>query len=381
MADVFDYLKWRGDLRLSQDGFNNIDAVILSRLSYIQLDGIVGDGEPLSLKAAADRFFADEKRPEQVLWKGDAELLRATADSNRFGDLTLSDYINIIDGDSRMQFSAVVIDLGGGRRFLSYRGTDNTLVGWQEDFAMFCHFPLPSQQKALDYFEAEAARFDGRFILGGHSKGGNLAVYAAAFCDDHLRGRIDAVYSLDGPGFERKNLENSAFEDICDKIHTYVPQSSVFGMMLEHQEAYTVVQSRRKGFMQHDIYSWEVDRTDLISLPKTTATSAFFDHTLTSFIDGMTFEEREQLAEGVFEILNSADVVTFDEMLENMMKSIGKFLGSMKNMDSDTRSLILSQIGKLLKHAGKNLSDVNPLRKQNRKTKAEKRRARSSVEK
>lgn len=368
MADVFDYLKWRGDLRLSQDGFNNVDAVILSRLSYIQLDGVLPDGETLSLREIADRFFADEKRPAQVLWKGDAELLRAAADSNRFGTLPLSCYVNIIDGESRMQFSAVLIDLGN-QQFISYRGTDNTLVGWQEDLAMFCHFPLASQQKALAYFEEQAARFDGSFILGGHSKGGNLAVYAAAFCSDSLRNRIDAVYSLDGPGFERKNLENSGFESICDKIHTYVPQSSIFGMLLEHQEAYTVVQSQRKGFMQHDIYSWEIDCTDLITLPQTTATSAFFDHTLTSFVDGMTIEQREQLADGVFEILSSADVVTFDEMLDNMLKNIGRFLSTLKNMDGDTRSLILSQFGKLMKSAGKNLSDVNPLRRQNRKRK------------
>lgn len=373
MANILDYIQWRGDLLLAQDGFHTVDAVILSRLSYLQFDGILGGEEAVTLRQAAELFFADDTRAAQVLWKGDAELLRAAADSERFGSLLLSGYVNIVDSETKMQFSAVVIDLGE-RQFISYRGTDNTVVGWQEDFAMFTHFPLPSQIKALAYFEQAAAKFAGRFILGGHSKGGNLAVYAASFSKQALRDRIDAVYSLDGPGFERENLADSAFDAIRGKIQTFVPQSSVFGMLLEHRENYTVIQSDRKGFMQHDVYSWSVDRTELIVLPKTTATSAFFDHTITDFFDGMSAADRERLADGVFEVLNSADVMTFDEMLERLMHSIGKGLDTMKNMDSETRLLIMKQVGRLVKSAGRNLNDVNPLRRQNRLTKDEKAR-------
>jgi len=373
MANILDYLQWRGDLLFSQDGFHTVDAVILSRLSYIQFDGILGEHETITLRQAAEAFFADEKRSEQVLWKGDAELLKAAAASDRFGWLTLSDYVNIVDSETKMQFSAIVIDLDG-RRFISYRGTDNTVVGWQEDFALFTQFPLPSQIKALEYFEQEAARFDGHFILGGHSKGGNLAVYAASFSEKALRDRIDAIYSLDGPGFERENLVNSAFDEVRGRIQAFVPQSSVFGMLLEHREHYTVIQSDRKGFMQHDIYSWNIDRTELITLPKTTATSAFFDHTITDFFDGISTADREQLLDGVFDVLNSADVMTFDEMIERALHSIGKGLDTMKNMDGKTRMLIMKQLGRLVKSAGRNLGDVNPLRRQNRPTKEERER-------
>lgn len=377
MANVFDYLQWRGDLLFSQDAFNTVDAVILSRLSYIKFDGIFGENDAVALKDAAKAFFSEQNRRDEVLWKGDAELLQAVAESKRFGDLTLSGYVDTVDSDSTMQFSALVIDLGD-RQFISYRGTDNTIVGWQEDFAMFSHFPLPSQKKALEYFEQMSHRFDGRFILGGHSKGGNLAVYAAAFCDDDLRDRIDAVYSLDGPGFESESLANSAFDKICDRIYTYVPQSSVFGMLLEHQELYTVVQSHRRGFMQHDIYSWEIDCTELITMPKTTATSAFFDHTITDFFNGMNTNDRQRLADGIFEVLNSAEVETFDEMLEHLMRCIGKFLGTMKNMNSNTRVLILKQVGRLLKNAGRNLGDINPLHHKSSRAKAQSRRIKNA---
>ena len=198
------------------------------------------------------------------------------------------------------------------------------------------------------------------------------ALFSAA-----LRDRIDAVYSMDGPGFERENLKNSAFDEIRGKIHTFVPQSSVFGMLLEHREHYTVIQSDRKGFMQHDIYSWSIDRTEPVTLPKTTATSAFFDHTITDFFDGMSRSDRVRLADGVFEVLKSADVMTFDEMLERLMHSIGKGLDTMKNMDGTTRALIMKQVGRLVKSAGRNLNDVNdvnPLRRKNRLSKEERER-------
>ena len=354
MANVFDYINWRGDLSMTADGFNTVDAVILSRLSYLQLDGIVSSGTALTIREAADRFFAYGSKTENVLWKGDAELLRAAADSGRFGGLKITNYVNIVDGSAWMQFAALTVALPDGRRFISYRGTDNTVVGWQEDFYMFCHFPFPSQKKALAYLEA-AAEGDGRLILGGHSKGGNLAVYAASFCTESIRERIDAVYSLDGPGFERKSLEGSGFCAIKERIHTLVPQSSVFGMLFEHMESYTVVRSSRRGFLQHDIYSWDVERTELITLPQTTATSVFFDRTLKEFIDGMSAEEKQRLISGLYELVTGADVDTFDEMADNLLKSIAKMLGSIKSMKPETRALILSQSGKLIKSAGKNL--------------------------
>jgi len=167
---------------------------------------------------------------------------------------------------------------------------------------------------------------------------------------------------------------NSAFDEVRGRIQAFVPQSSVFGMLLEHREHYTVIQSDRKGFMQHDIYSWNIDRTELITLPKTTATSAFFDHTITDFFDGISTADREQLLDGVFDVLNSADVMTFDEMIERALHSIGKGLDTMKNMDGKTRMLIMKQLGRLVKSAGRNLGDVNPLRRQNRPTKEERER-------
>ena len=155
MADIFDYISWRGDLSFEQDGFNELDALVLSRLSYLPFDGAVSFCmfDEITLEQAAMRVFATENYEENLLWKGDADLLKAAADSKRFGKILVSGYVNEVESDVSLQFSTITFEFLKKNYFISYRGTDNSLVGWQEDFNMFFTFPLPSQKKALDYFE------------------------------------------------------------------------------------------------------------------------------------------------------------------------------------------------------------------------------------
>ena len=155
MADIFDYISRRGDLTFEQDGFNELDALVLSRLSYLPFDGAVSSClfDEITLEQAAMRVFATDDYEKNLLWKGDADLLRATAESKRFGKILVSGYVNEVESDVSMQFSVITFEFLKKNYFISYRGTDNSLVGWQEDFNMFFTFPLPSQKKALDYFE------------------------------------------------------------------------------------------------------------------------------------------------------------------------------------------------------------------------------------
>ena len=298
MYNIFDYLEWRGDLTFAQTGICDADAVILSRLSYLPFDGAVSEkfDSYTTVSQAADRIFSGDT--PAFLWDGDDRLLSALAESERYRDLRLCGYVNEVDDERQMQFSAMVIELSDSLRFISFRGTDNTLVGWQEDFNMFFTFPVESQIEAKKYFDEVTARFGGRFCVGGHSKGGNLAVYVSAFSAPEVQDRIDAIYSMDGPGFELEHIKDSGFERIVGKISTYVPQSSIFGMLFEHEESYTVIKSSQKGFLQHDVYSWEIKRDSLVELRRTTGTSAFFDHTLTQFIGKMTPQERRQADKG-----------------------------------------------------------------------------------
>ncbi len=370
MASVFDYLKWRGDLKFSQDGFNDVDALILSRLSYLPFDEIVKDKEKVKIIDASNQFKKDDQREKKLLWKCDDELLFELANTERFSQLILSDYCNIVENDTQMQFSAVVIDLNEKCKFVSFRGTDNTLVGWQEDFNMFCTFPVPSQIKAVEYLENIAKGFDGELILGGHSKGGNLAVYASAFSSSSTQNKVKAIYNQDGPGFEQKVLEQENFSKFKNIIHTNVPQSSVFGMMFEHEEEFNIVKSNNKGFLQHDIYSWEIEGKKLVSLNNTTTLSVFVDHTLTQFVAQMTVDERKKFTEAVFYLLNSTENETFNEISEHIASSAGNILKSMKSLNSKDRALVLSSVLQFIKCAKNNFSDINPLKKENRQLKA-----------
>lgn len=364
MADIFDYIYWRGDLKITNESFTDIDGMILSRLSYLPFDGCVPEkpDEKVTLRQAAEKVLASEKNLSNILWKSDTELLKKTAESKRFGNLLVSGYLNIVEDNPQVQFAAVIFELDETHRFISYRGTDNTIVGWQEDFNLFFMFPLPSQELALSYFEDAVEKLGGSFILGGHSKGGNLAIYSASFCSRKYQKNILKIYNLDGPGFDREAISKSGFIYIRDKINTYVPQSSIFGMMFEHDESYTVVKSNRKGFLQHDIYSWEIEPTTFVTLNNVTNTSVFFDHTLTDFVEKMNNDERKAFSEAIFNILKNTEDRTFNDILANWFKDTGQILKSLKNLDSETRSLIASTILSFIKCAGNNFSDVNPIK-------------------
>ena len=366
MSDIFNYLEWRGDLTLEQDGFNDVDAVILSRLSYLPFDNIVKESldESITLKQAAELYLSGEEGGGKVLWKSDLELFKATAKSNRFSQMKLCGYSNIIVDRLEMQFSAVIIDMGNSVRFVSFRGTDNTLTGWLEDCNMYCMSPLPSQIKAADYLQKAAAHFDGKFMLGGHSKGGNLAIFAGGFCGKAVQERIISIYNLDGPGFEEKVLQTDGMRAVSDKIKTFVPQSSIFGMMFEHCEDFTIIKSRQKGFYQHDIYSWEVDNTNkLVTLCELTSTSAFFEHTMSEFVAQLSVEDRRELIEGVFSMLKSTEDKTFSEIVAHFTKNAPTMLNSVKSMNSKTKLLIISSLMRFIKCALNNFSDLNPIKR------------------
>lgn len=372
MANVFDYFEWRGDITIDKDGFNDVDAVILSRLSYLPFDGIVPRGvhNKILFTTAAQRFFENDEALKNTLWKGDETLMKSVSSNKRYKNMKFSGFVNIVDKEEQMQFAVIIIQIAKDRYYISFRGTDNTVVGWKEDCNMYYMFPLPSQKKAVEYLENVAKELNGTFILGGHSKGGNLAVYAAAFCSPSIQQRIEAVYNHDGPGFSHKAIETEGYQAIKDKIHTFVPQSSIFGMMFEHEETYTIIKSNQKGFLQHDIYSWEVKRNHLVHLNTMTGTSAFFDHTITQFVEKLSIEQREEFIEGIFSLLENTEDKTFNEIGSNWYKNSGGILKSFKNMDSKTRILILQTLLTFIKCAKDNFADINPLRKLHRKQKA-----------
>ena len=317
VPDMFDYLKWRGDILFSQLPPNPVDALIFATLSYVRFDGIV-PGEPgrqVSLAEAAGAVLSLTDLENRARVTRDLELLKAAASTPRFAEVELCCYKSVFLPEEEAQFAAVIFLPGDGSAFLAFRGTDRTLVGWKEDFNMSFRESVPAQRMAAEYVNAFGAETELPLRLGGHSKGGNLAVYAAAKCAPELRERILAVYNHDGPGFMDSMMRYPGYLEMVPKIHTYVPQSSVIGMLLEHEEAYTVIRSSQIGIMQHDPHSWEVQGAGFVTVEELTADSRFLNRTLKNWLAGMTVEERNAFFDSVFELLAAGDASRTNEIM------------------------------------------------------------------
>lgn len=317
MANVFDYLKWRGDLTFSQDPPNAVDALIFSGLSYIRFGReTVQEAEtPVSLQTAAEVFFSQEGYEARCRIQKDLDLLRAAARTCRFGGTRLCRYRDLLIPEQETQFAAMTFLLDDGSMFLSFRGTDNSLVGWKEDFNMTFQQTIPAQRLALQYTREVAQEYVLPMRLGGHSKGGNLAVFAAARSSPMIQGQILEVYNNDGPGFTQYLMGDPGYVAMVPRIRTYVPQSSVIGMLLDHEEPYTVIRSKSIGLLQHDLYTWDVLGNGFLSVEEITENSQFLDATMKTWFANMTNQEREQLVDVMFALLGSGGADSICDLL------------------------------------------------------------------
>jgi hypothetical protein len=368
MADIFDYLSWRGDLTFAQSPFNPVDNIILTHLSYLPLDNMAPGPEQekgVSVAEAAELFDAAfKKRPgdfrDLLISKEDPRFLSILGASGRYRDLELRGYVNQLDPVREKQFAALTILTGDDSAFITYRGTDATLVGWKEDFNMSFSAEIPAQREAVSYLEKMAGQIWGPLRLGGHSKGGNLAVYAAAFCDKTIQSRITAIYSNDAPGFSRVVLDSPGYRAVREKISAFVPQDSIIGMLFEHDDDYTVVKSAQSGLMQHDVYFWEVSYNDVIRLDTVTQGSRFIDRTIKEWIGGLDKRQREQFTEALFTILSSTEAKSFPELTEGWFKNAGLMIQSLKNIDEPARELMFGVMAALFKAAKNNINALLP---------------------
>ena len=361
MANVCDYVKWRGDITLEQSKFNEIDNLILSRFSYFPFDKIIKENEVVTIKELSKRFQKQDVTKLPILWKDDVDLFPLMGESERFGKLLATKYINKIDQEQEKQFAAITVLMPDDTIFVSYRGTDNTIVGWKEDLNMSFKSHIASQISAKKYLEMIAEEYsDKKIRIGGHSKGGNIAVYAATFASSIIKDRIINVYNNDGPGFCDDVIGTLEYQDMINKVHTYIPQSSVIGRLMNHREKYTVVESVQKGIMQHDLYSWQVLGTKFITLEEVTNGSEFVDKTIKEWLENVEPEKREQVIDVVFDILNATDAQTMKEIKNNWFTSARTMMSSYKNIDNETKDMIWKAVGELLKSAKNNIFEDFP---------------------
>lgn len=352
MANIFDYMDWR-DLSLKQVEFNEIDNLILARLSYFPFDGYLEEGEEITIKEAYQRYQT-MGTAGRILQQEDIDLFPILANSIRFGNMKLVGYKNKIDPIQEKQFSAITILMEDNTMYIAYRGTDNTIVGWKEDFNMSFSDLIPAQIDAVQYLENMAKQYGKKIRVGGHSKGGNLAVYASTFCKPQIQKRIIKVYNNDGPGFCDKVIQSEAYQKIVNKVHTYIPQTSIIGRLLNHKEDTTILKSTQTGIMQHDLYSWQVLGGEFIKAELTNS-SEFVDKTITNWLKEVSAEQREKFIDTLFEILNTTQVETLSEIRNNLFTNARTMVKTYQNLEPETKKIIVKTIDEFLKIGRSNL--------------------------
>ena len=354
MATVADYLDWRGDIPFSADPFNEVDNVLQSLFAYVDLEGVVEDGESVSIKEACRRYFTLHTREETASRDSYVRLvpflMEKAAGTRRYAETVLHHYVNIIDAGVDEQMSAMTFDLEDGTGYVSYRGTDGSFVGWREDFNLAWMRQTSGQKHAADYLNRIGELSDRPLRVGGHSKGGNFAVYASAFCDASVRERILEADTNDGPGFIQEVAESKEMEEICPKIRSLVPDESLFGLMMYGIYGHEVIKSSARRVFQHDAQTWQVVGNRFERAEKgLTEASILLDKTLTGWVANVEPKQRKKFVDFIFDVLDTSGADTLAELHQNRIRNFAELIRAAHGMDKERRnqfSEVLSVLAK-----------------------------------
>lgn len=337
MSDIMKYLEDRGDITLKKDDINEVDKIILTRFSYLPFKEISLDKKD-NIENISNKM--KDLELEKFIWKDDKEFIIKLGRTNRYKNLKITDYREVFDLNAEKQFAAITIWLPHRVKYISFRGTDMSLVGWKEDFNMSFMKDIPSQKEGVKYLNEIGKKYFGKLIVGGHSKGGNISIYSSIFCEDKIKRKIKEIINADGPGFDKTIITTDNYLKILEKINTYIPQSSVIGRLLEHEDNYEIVYSAQKGLMQHDIYSWQVEGSNLKRIERLTDDSQFVNKVVRDWLQNTTPEQRENFVNIIYDVLISTDAKDFNDFGIDTLKKIRTVIKSYKNIEREDRKEI-----------------------------------------
>ena len=344
MGNIMDYINWRGDLSFEQSKFNEVDNLILACFSYVNLDGIpaVAEQKGIELKNLAEEFMKlhtmEELEADKSFIRLAPFMMLEMAETNRFGNSVIRNYVNEIVTEAEQQFAAVEIVLEDGTSYVSFRGTDDTIIGWKEDFNLSTGV-VPAQERAVEYVRRVSENTTGMLRVGGHSKGGNLAIYGAVMCKE-AHEKILEVYSNDGPGFSKEFQELPETEVMMDKIIRIIPEYSIIGTLLEHEKDPVIVASSSKGLLQHDGFSWEVQGPALVRRDSLSRTALRFIEILHKWIDGMEMEQKKVLIEDLFATLQASGYENLSEVQSGGLKSLAAMVKRVEKFAPESRGMM-----------------------------------------
>lgn len=360
MANIFDYLEWRCDVPFSFDPFHEVDNLVLAELVYSDFKGVLSmDGTEVPLQDACKAFFQRHTHEEILKDKSFTAkaplLMEKMLCGARYKDIKLCWYLDETESSREVQLAAVTFLLPDQSAYVAFRGTDATLVGWKEDFNFSFLPETEGQRRAIQYLNRVGGQIQGSLRVGGHSKGGNLAVYAAAFCHPAIQDRILAVYSNDGPGFQQEMLRSEGYQRILPKAVSIIPDTSIIGLLLSSSANQRVVKSSQIGIFQHDGFSWEVSRNHFLSA-ELSEISRLIEKSLSDWLSQMSEKDRRSFTEIIFSLIESTGAESFNEISQQKLKSAEAILTAMRKMPKEKQQEILSFLQQLGLSGGKALA-------------------------
>ncbi|MCM1088844.1 MAG: DUF2974 domain-containing protein [Muribaculaceae bacterium] len=361
MGTMMDYIKEYGGYTFMEKPIGEVDSLIFAQLSYLKFDGLVPEAgtdggmvtlETLKEREDYDNLYADERFREQ-----NTALYLAMANSRRFQTLKLGNYVNKIELDKETQFSAVTLQMEDGAFYIAYRGTDETIVGWKEDLNLAFSEPVPGQIMSVEYLNQVAKEITTPFYMGGHSKGGNLAVYAAMNCKKEIQDKIKIIFNHDGPGFRPEVKERCGYCDIEDRVYRTVPHSSLVGMILYAEGSYRVVESKNIGLTQHDPYSWLVEKDAFRVVKRVYSHNMLVDTALNDWILSLSQEQMHIFVDTLYEVVLASETDNLIDFTANWKRSIQGILEAVKNVDAENLQIMGDMLKKLFEMLSQHIKE------------------------
>lgn len=346
MSNYLDYLNWRGDLSFQAAPLCEVDAMILCELVYINMESLVtSEFEYNEIDAARIcKHHVYTANPKNALEKSLYALAEKVLTCPRIADLKICGYVDETDPSEHKQFAAATFQLKKNLHFVCFRGTDETLTGWRENMDLAYHEQTPSQKAAMLYLNQATKVLKGKFIVGGHSKGGNLAVYSTAFSYKRASNKVTDVFNFDGPGFNDRVLSKEEYRDISEKVHTFVPQNSLIGLLLKHKDPYTVVRSSKtSGLSEHQTDTWEVGPKEIQKELSIGGRGRVLNENIQEWIGSMTYEEKENFIRALFSLVD--EKTSINDLLS--FKKLSAMWKAYTAMDEDQKKSISGAMGNL----------------------------------
>ena len=344
MATIKEYLKYYKILSFKECKLNINDVLLFTELSYIDWHNIVPeDKSTITLKDAFTKYQKTKNIHLSTFMKENIENIKDIYTSTRYKDILLSNYKEFVDNEK--QFGALKINFDD-KVFISYKGTNGTVIGWKEDFTLGYQFPIISQEYAIKYLNEVITTEDKEVFVGGHSKGGNLAMTASMYCSDVIYKKIISIYNLDGPGFREKD-KNDNFKKILPKLQIYVPEDSIIGMLLYTTNNKKIVKTNTSGILEHDINTW-LCFGEFLEKGKQSKLSIKIDNRIKAWNKNYKDEDIEKMIISVFNVFEKNNIKSFNELKKLKLNQILNLINEIKDIDEDTKKLYSETIKDLI---------------------------------